>query len=139
MKNIYYAFYISLLFIAGCDSAVKTADINQEIIQTLDNYFDGRRQADISKLSKAFAENARLETVDAEGKVINITLKDYFTVVKNKGKVTVKTQIVYLSISGKIAMAQTRFDYGDKIYLDYLTLLKSDKGWRISNKAFIKL
>lgn len=139
MKKIRYVFYASLLFIAGCDSAVKTSDINKDIIQTLDHYFNGRRQADISMLSEAFFENARLETVDTQGKVINITLDDYLNVVKNKGKVSVKTQIMYLSITGNIAVAQTRFDYGEKIYIDYLTLLKTDKGWRISNKAFTKL
>ncbi len=139
MKNFRLIFGISLLLIAGCDSTIKTSEINKELMLTLDNYFDGRREADIGKLSQAFAENARLQTVDAEGKELDISREQYFNVVKKKGEVAVKTQIMYLSITGNIAMAQTRFDYGSKIYLDYLTLIKTQKGWRIINKAFTKI
>ncbi len=138
-KNLLLSIF-SILFLASCfQTPVKPENLDHEIMKTIQNYFDGRRNADIDLLKTSFIPNANLETLTTDGEVQKISFESYLDVVSKKGKVEVKTQVMYLSISNTIAIAQTRFDYGDKIYLDYLTLLKTNQGWRISNKAFVKL
>jgi PBP1b-binding outer membrane lipoprotein LpoB len=139
MKNLFsLLFLISVL--SGCfQTPVKPENVEHPIMQTLKNYFEGRRNADIDLLKSAFVENASLETVDANGIYMPISMEDYLQTVSAKGKVEVETQVMYLSITNNIAIAQTRFDYSEDIYMDYLTLIKTAKGWKISNKAFVKM
>jgi len=133
-------FFILIPFLFGCfQTPVELENAEQPIMKVLENYFEGRRNADVALLKETFLSSASLETVDGKGNYIPITMEDYLQTVSNKGSVEVDTQVIYLSITHKIAIAQTRFDYGEVVYMDYLTLVKTNQGWKISNKAFVKM
>jgi len=108
------------------------------IQQTLNNYFNGRRSANLDLLRQAYDPGAGLETVNAEGEIQRISFDDYLQVVKSSGPLEVKTSIIEISMMQSIAIAQTRFDYGQRVYYDYLTLLKTSNGWKITNKAYVR-
>ena len=132
---------LMMLFLLTCNSyaqAGENSEIDAGIQQTLSHYFSGRRNADLNLLRLAYAPAARLETVNAEGNIHTISFDDYLQVVKNAGPVEVKTSIIDISMTQLIAVAQTRFDYGQRVYHDYLTLLKTANGWKITNKAYIR-
>lgn len=109
---------------------------HKEIRTTIQNYFDGRRDADINLLQKAFSEDARLMTTGPNQQLIIISLNDYFAVVKKQGKIKVDTKIIELKIENQLGFAKVIFDYGNKSYTDFLLLIKLESGWRIVNKSF---
>lgn len=108
-----------------------------DVEKIIQNYFDGRKNANMYLLKNIFLEEAKLYTVK-EGKELVITLKEYFTKVKKDGRKEVKTSILSGNITNNIANFKTEFVYVDKTYQDYLTLLKTDKGWKIITKTFTR-
>ncbi len=104
---------------------------------TIQNYFEGRKNADINQLQKAFSNNAKLYT-SIENIELIISFDDYLKKVKSDGKQKVNTQILSGDITGNIANFKTEFKYTDKSYTDYLTLLNTQDGWKIISKTFIK-
>lgn len=109
----------------------------EEVEKTIQNYFNGRKAADIVLLEKAFSKKAKLYTV-VEGKELVISLEKYFSKVKSDGQKIAKTTILSGDITEGIANFKTEFMYANKTYKDYLTLIKTDKGWKIITKTFIK-
>lgn len=105
--------------------------------KTITNYFEGRRNANLQKLQSVFSENAILNTISNE-EVLAISLENYFNTVKTEGSQNVKTRILNGDITNNIANFQTEFKYKDKSYIDYLTLAKTQNGWKIVNKTFTK-
>jgi len=139
MKNLISSL-IFIFILTGCfQTPVEVENVEHPIMKVLENYFEGRRNANVALLQETFLTSASLETVDGKGNYIPITLEAYLKTVSDKGKVEVNTQVMYLSITNDIAIVQTRFDYGEVVYIDYLTLVKTTEGWKISNKAFVKM
>ena len=67
-----------------------------------------------------------------------ISFDAYLNKVKSDGKQKVNTQILSGNITRNIANFKTEFEYIDKSYIDYLTLLNTQDGWRIISKTFTK-
>lgn len=105
------------------------------IEKTIGNYFDGRKNADLAKLQSAFLDNANLYTC-VDGNEITIPVNNYFNKVESDGIQQVETKIINGDITETIANFKTEFIYSDKSYTDYLTLLKTQNGWKISTKTF---
>ena len=105
---------------------------------TVANYFEGRRNADTTLLSKAFDAKAILFTVK-DSLVFKIPLKAYLDKVKQDGKTNVTTRILDANIQGKMATCNTIFEYKTKTYKDYLSLLKVNNTWKITSKNFIQV
>ena len=123
--------------ISGSVTSLKSITTSEQAIRaTIQNYFNGRRNADIALLKKAYSKDARLMTTGPDNQLIVISLEGYFAVVVKRGKVMVKTTIEDLKFEDQLAFARVVFNYGDKSYTDFLLLIKSDIGWRIVNKSF---
>ena len=134
---------LAILFCSlGCtakEQAILLGDSNELtlISETVNNYFVGRRNADIELLKRTFSGNAQLSTLSKFDTLQTILLEDYFTVVLEQGPLSVSTRIDSIKRDNNMAFAKVTFRYIDKSYVDYLTLLKSKKGWRIVNKSFL--
>ena len=105
------------------------------IEKTITNYFEGRKNANIKQLQSAFSTNASLYT-SLNGNEIVIPLTAYLNKVKTDGFQEVKTVILDGDITGSIANFKTKFVYSKKSYTDYLILLSTQNGWKISSKTF---
>ena len=110
----------------------------KEAEKTVKAYFEGRRTANIEMLSEVFAENAELFAV-LDNELRKIPVQEYFEKVKADGPSQIKTTILDGNITNNMAVFKTRFQYGDKEYQDYLTLLKVSGKWKIVSKTFTKL
>jgi len=115
----------------------KKGDAFKNVEITIKNYFEGRKNADISQLQSAFSNNAKLYTSIDKNELI-ISFDNYLNKVKSDGKQKVSTQILSGDITGNIANFKTKFEYIDKSYTDYLTLLNTQDGWKIISKTFTK-
>jgi hypothetical protein len=109
-----------------------------EVEKTVNAYFEGRRTANIKLLSEVFAENAELFAV-LDNELRKIPVKEYFEKVKADGPSKVTTTILYGNRVNNIAFFKTKFQYQDKEFQDYLTLLKVNDHWKIVSKTFTKL
>ncbi len=105
--------------------------------KTINNYFEGRKNADLKQLENAFSRRAKLYTTSNDSE-ISISLKAYLNKVKWDGKLEVKTQILTGDITNNIGVFKTKFNYSNKTYIDYLTLLKTNNDWKIISKTFTK-
>ncbi|MCF6181483.1 alpha/beta fold hydrolase [Lutibacter sp.] len=108
-----------------------------EVEKTIANYFEGRKNANITQLQSAFSNDAKLYTVKENTELI-IPLKSYLDKVKTDGKQKVATQILDGDITGNIANFKTKFSYSKFSYTDYLSLLKINNQWKIISKTFTK-
>jgi len=115
-----------------------TPNSYQEVENTVQNYFEGRKTANLEQLQKAFTKTATLFTVQNKKQLI-ISFSTYLEKVKNDGKKNVKTTIIDGDINNNIAIFKTSFKYTDTSYQDYLTLLKINGNWKITTKTFQKI
>ncbi|VAW25650.1 hypothetical protein MNBD_BACTEROID04-755, partial [hydrothermal vent metagenome] len=105
--------------------------------KTIENYFEGRKDANLKQLQLAFSKKANLYT-SQNNNILIIPIENYYKKVRLDGVQQVKTSILNGDITGNIASFKTNFEYPKKSYTDYLTLLKTDNGWEIISKTFTK-
>jgi pimeloyl-ACP methyl ester carboxylesterase len=108
-----------------------------EVEKTIANYFEGRKNANITQLQSAFSNDAKLYTIKENTELI-IPLKSYLDKVKTNGNQKVDTQILDGDITENIASFKTKFTYLKSSYTDYLSLLKKENRWEIISKTFTK-
>lgn len=106
--------------------------------KTITNYFEGRKNANLSQLKNAFSENANLYTIQNDT-TLAIPVSTYLNKVQIEGILQAETKIMDGDITGNIACYKTSFIYSDKSYTDYLTLVKMQNEWKISCKTFTKI
>jgi pimeloyl-ACP methyl ester carboxylesterase len=106
--------------------------------KTITNYFEGRKNANLSQLKNAFSENANLYTIQNDT-TLAIPVSTYLNKVQIEGILQGETKIIDGDITGNIACYKTSFIYSDKSYIDYLTLVKMQNEWKISCKTFTKI
>ncbi len=139
-QSSHYLLFL-VLFIFSCSNQKSIGKVtktkNLAIEQVINNYFQGRKTADIELLKTTFHSDARLLTMDTA--LVLITREAYLDVVKKKGAVSCQTKLLYYTVDGKRAFAKTKFDYGDRIYEDYLVLVNINEKWWIVNKTFERI
>jgi pimeloyl-ACP methyl ester carboxylesterase len=106
--------------------------------KTITNYFEGRKNADLSQLKNAFSTDAILITIQDDKELI-IPFFAYLNIVQKDGIQQVETQILEGDITNNIAYYKTSFIYFDKSYTDYITLVKKQNDWKIVSKTFTKI
>jgi hypothetical protein len=101
-------------------------------------YFNAGDNNDPLELGKAFNPAAMMFWVDTTGQM------DYFT--QNQWKKRLKEattttkalerNILNLDITNQICVAKVKSTYSDRVYIDYLALVKTANQWTIVNKVF---
>ena len=99
--------------------------------------FEGRKNANLIQLKSTFSKNTNLHTISND-EILTISLENYLNTVNADGSQQVETRILDGDITNNIAYFKTGFIYSDKSYTDYLTLVKTQNGWRIISKTFTK-
>jgi len=119
---------------------MTTASERNAIEAVIDDYFQGMYTSDAVRLARAFHEDARITGYD-EGKLVNNPIAGFIKFVggvsapKADGE-AFDMEIVNIDVSGEAAVAKVRDLYKGLRFVDYLTLLKFDEGWKIVNKTF---
>lgn len=106
-----------------------------QIEQTLQYYYDGTSKGTPELLELAFDDNATLKSIN-EGKVSIRQIaayKSHFKPGKPNGR---KARTLSISLNNNAATAKAEIKMGGRIYIDYFLLLKTDKGWRITDKIY---
>ena len=115
-------------------------DIEEEekkaITTTLQYYMDGGTNRDYNTLKLAFHEDALMTRIDDNGKFAPVNARQFFSKMKPGEPIERTNEIVSIDIAGTTAVARLKLEYDDKIFHDFMTLMKIEGNWVIVNKSF---
>jgi aldose sugar dehydrogenase len=130
---LFLAFFTFSLTISAQDKMDKKL-----IETTINTFMDGWAVGDSTKAGKALHPAWQIKFF-REDKFTVINRADYLSGFKPKERYKdLKTNILSVEITGNIAMAKTEIINQTHIYLDYLSLIKTNDGWFIVDKVTFK-
>ena len=103
--------------------------------EALMNYINGRNQGKPEVLAEAFHPKADLRHIKNDSLRIWPAM-DYVQAMSGGKVQDCKARIVYTDITGDAAQAKIELEYPNKIYADYLNLLKIEGKWQVAVKTF---
>jgi hypothetical protein len=140
MRN--YIIFILLIAFTNC-STTKTMKSNiietkrvekLQIEQTIQFFIDGWSVGDAEKAGKALHENWRIQYF-RDNKFTDANRIEYLSHFTPKEKYKdLQFRILSIDITDNIAMAKTEIINETSIFIDYLSLIKTNEGWFIINK-----
>lgn len=147
-----WIFFYTMLCIISCSNADKMFQGEQLIIKNLiqDNYIEGMsNNGDFDKMDLVFHPQFVMTGLSKKNQLWRWNynqLKDYYTTVKANGSVPIKNDdkitanIITIDVNGYLAIVKLQIYHGSKLaYIDYLSLMKFDDGWKITGKIFYSL
>lgn len=111
------------------------------VTDVLETYFDGLYHADTDRLAIAFHPKAIYATAD-ETPLLYRKMDEYFPVVAKRVSPASRDEprrdvIDSIEFAGEnTAFARVRCSIGNKDFVDFLTLVRTDGAWRIMAKIF---
>lgn len=123
------------VFLLSCNLIIaQKSNDKAQIKQQIQNYFDGTKTDNPDLLRKAFLPDATLKFVSADGKYQTRTIQQFFSYFTNSKKRVFEGKIYYIDITGTTANVKLSTKYKTYQYMDYMNMLKTEKGWKIVNK-----
>jgi hypothetical protein len=118
----------------------KTSNDTIGIKNCIEHYFKAADNSNTDELSKAFYPGAMMFWVDSTKRMDYITQNGWKTRMKaNQNPIKASERVILnLDLTNDICIAKVRSTYSDKVYLDYLALIKTGAVWKIVNKIFTK-
>ncbi len=111
------------------------------IQKTLKDYFDGLYDGDVAKFEQVFHECAHLYFTDGNT-VTDWPRQEYFDRIASRESPASQNlprwdRIISMHKAGPhTAMATVNCAIPPRYFTDYLTLMETDSGWRITSKSF---
>jgi len=113
-------------------------DDRQAIERTVQLYFDGMMDRNLSKLQEAFHPEARL--IGYRGDNFTVTSFADWSTATSKGdkrdKSKFENNLLDVEVKGNTALAKTELFWPGIYYYDFLTLIKIDGEWKIVHKTW---
>lgn len=126
---------ICCTFLVAAHAQSENNDID-EIKVVCNYYIDGGTNGDSLLFSKAFYPEGQMLFIRNDTLQI-VSFKDFTARMKNSGKKQErKTSIESVEVYGNAAVAFITIEYPGFFLHDIMSLLKTDKGWKIVGKIF---
>lgn len=126
---------ISIFLLVGLGHSVAaTASDLKEIQAVVQKYFDGTEKGNLELLREAFLPTLELQYVNRQGEFQTITGPDYIARITPGREYNRKGHIVNIDVTDNAATVKAIVDMPNRVFTDYLLLLKVEGEWRISNK-----
>lgn len=112
-----------------------------EVVAVLQEYFDGLHHSDTQRLRRVFHPQAVYATA-SHGKPLVLRMEEYFPIVDARPSPAARgearmDEIVSIAFAGPVtACAKLRCSIQPKHFVDLLTLIHVDGGWRVIAKVF---
>lgn len=112
-----------------------------EIIETINEYFDGLYHSDTTRLERVFHPEA-IYACATDGNFRCLTMDSYLPMVEQRPSPASRDevrrdQIVSIDFAGvDTALARVNCAIGEKYFTDFLSLVRVDGRWRIIAKVF---
>jgi len=134
MKKIIFFTFLQLGILTTMVAQTDYTDL-EGVKKALGYYMDGASNGDKEMFTKAFLPEGQMLFVTEEGTRI-IPLADFVARMKDGQKSDRKNRIVSIEIEGNVAQARLRVEAPDLIFHDFMSLLKTEDGWKIVSKIF---
>lgn len=111
----------------------------QAIVEVLNKYNEGFKQAKSSIMKPAFSEQATMFSVDGDGKLTGGPIQTLFDVIDSAFRPSPEAQGVIVNIDIVGTAASARIDTNDVsgfCFTDFFNLLKVDGEWTVVSKIF---
>jgi Putative lumazine-binding len=118
-------------------SAATTTDDLAAITKTLNYYIEGGTNRDSATFAKAFMTDGQMLFMRGDTLRI-VALKDFVAGTKPGEKVKRSCRIASINIHGNAAAASLELVYDTFTFYDFMTLLKTNNGWKIVGKIFYR-
>lgn len=112
-----------------------------DICDVIQNYFDALYFCDVDKLQRVFHPRAIYATAD-ETPLLYRTMEDYVPVIAARQSPASRNEvrsdhIDAIDLAGEnTAAARVRCSIGNRDFVDFLTLVRTEGQWRIISKVF---
>jgi len=104
----------------------------------LENYIKAHETGDGNYIRKAFLSEARIMAI-REGKLLNLSVEEFASRFSGKpaaDEAQRKRRVESVEITGSAGVAKIVLNYPTVTFTDYMSLIKIDGEWKISNKTF---
>lgn len=118
-----------------------SAEAYSQIYALMGRYFEGLYLADADILSNVFHENASYVNASEE-EYLSLNMAEYFEVIRNRvspaklGELREEGIIAIEVDKAGMAFVKAHMQMMGRKYLDFLTCIKTDSGWKIHSKVF---
>lgn len=121
-------------FAQGADQNPEAAGVRA----ALDHYIAGHVTGNGAEYRLAFHDDAKLFWM-RDGKFMQRTDDEFIAGASGKpaaDEAQRKRSVQILDITGDVAVAKVVLDYPTVLFVDYMSLVKTEAGWKIVNKTF---
>ena len=115
-------------------SSVVAADPLDDIRMVLQKYLDGTSQGKPELVSEAFLPSLEVQYLGEGDRLMRRKGPDYISRIEVGKLVPREGRIVSIDATDKSAMAKIEIVWNERLYTDYLLLLKVEGQWRVANK-----
>jgi hypothetical protein len=119
--------------------AAQTAADTAEIRAVVDGYFRGQATGDATHFRAIFQPSANLYWI-RDGKYAERPSAEWMAGYDGKppaDEAQRRRRLASLDVTGNVAVTKLVSDYPTAVVTDYLTLLKTETGWKAVAKAFV--
>jgi len=118
--------------------SITSAQDFSEPQQAVDAYIAGVSSGSGEHIEMAYTADATIKFYDRESRYLEFTRESFAKVVNTGQSWDAKIETTGLVVLENIANASVEFTWGENGehgYVDYLNLIQSNDGWRITNKV----
>lgn len=125
------------LVLLAAPALAQTSDHDQ-VVEAVTYYLDGGTQGDFDLLARAFHPSATMRWM-ADGEYRDVNALDFFRRgMENAQPSNRTTRVASVTVSGDAASAVLEIEYPTFTFVDHMTLLRFEDGWKIVSKAFYR-
>lgn len=105
-----------------------------EISIVVQKYLDGTSQGKPKLVKEAFLPSLEIQWLGNNGELLRRKGPDYISRIE-EGKVVPRYgRIISIDSTDRSAMAKVEIEWNNRLYTDYMLILKVEGDWRITNK-----
>lgn len=129
---------MSLILMTVALNTMAHAETFAEPADAVHSYITGVSTGSGAPVTAAFADNADIQYYNQDGEYRFFSRDEFAELVDGGDDWDARIEITNLLLTGHAANATVEFTWGENGehgYVDYLNLIKTDDGWKITNKV----
>lgn len=129
--------YLAMILFVSVPTQTVMANDYLEVQSVIQKYFDGTEKGMLDRLSEAFLESAEIQYIQEDGTLGRLPFPEYLSRFTEGRQIERYGRLVSMDVTGSAATAKVEIYMAsrERVYTDYILLLKTRQGWRISNKV----
>lgn len=128
---------LASLFILCSANAASAEDEINSVTEVIQNYLDGTEFAKPELIEKAFTQSLEVQWLGEDDQLLRRAGPDYVDMFRDGEYRARKGTIVMLDVTDRAATAKVEIAWNNRIYTDYMLLLKVEGHWKITNKIAV--